>query len=135
MKIFKHLKCCLTAVLCIPMFTVTAHADSIFGTVLNEALNPFNNFYKLVVAISLAMAAVCISALAFNFFLGNEKKMDEAKIKIIKVCLAVAAILLLPAIVNYAKGLFSATGWKPDPSHNTWADNVVPPSTRPPSAT
>lgn len=117
------------------MFTVTAHADSIFGTVLNEALNPFNNFYKLIVAISLAMAAVCISVLAFNFFLGNEKKMDEAKIKIIKVCLAVAAILLLPAIVNYAKGLFSATGWKPDPSYNTWADNVVPPSTRPPSAT
>lgn len=127
MKKIKHLKCCLTAVLCIPMFTVTAHADSIFGTALSGALDPFNNFYKIIVAISLAMAAVCISVLAFNFFLGNEKKMDEAKIKIIKVCLAVAAILLLPAIVHYAKDLFSATGWNYDPSQNDWVNDIVPP--------
>lgn len=102
------------AVTIISIIVLCLFAAPALAADLSEYTDSINTIYKMFKAIAVPAAVVGIVYNLFGLF-SSEKKMEEAKLRIILILLALAGIYLLPLFIKLGASLFGGTAW--DPAH------------------
>ena len=98
----------LAVALFVCLLTTTAFADD-EGTVRNSVFS----LYKTVRMITLPLAAVGIAGSGIQIAAGDVQSAAKAKRRILVICMAVAAVWLIPGLLSSGRNLLSSGAWDP----------------------
>lgn len=100
----------MTAVYC---YAVTA-MPAVFAnsqSIINGVTKGTGEIWKILTSIVAPIAAVALAICAIKMLWGSQRAAEEAKSTAIKIVVAIAIVLLAPAIIGAVKGWFNAATW------------------------
>lgn len=98
-------------------FSIDASAAEIYAhEEAAETATAVNYLSRLIIGLSIPVAAIGLASLAFGFFTGNEKQAEEAKERAKKCLVAVVCLMLLTGVMNLGRSIVSGYEWRPDSS-------------------
>lgn len=71
------------------------------------------NIGKIIRRLGVAGGALGLAYSGIQYAIGSGAQADKAKSRMIMIGIAVAALLVLPVVVNAALSMFASTGWTP----------------------
>lgn len=71
------------------------------------------NIGRIIQRLGFAGGALGLAWSGIEYAVGNGQKADKARSRMIMIGVAIAALILLPTVINMALGMFAASGWTP----------------------
>lgn len=94
------------------------------GTMDADFANALNAGFAVIKKIIVPIAAVGLTLCGFQFLTASEKGIEQAKTNCLRICTAVMAFLLIPAVISFGVNICSGNGWNPD-GNNDVGVNVI----------
>ena len=99
----------MTGIYCSVMAAVPAFADS--QTIIQGINKGTEQVWRILIAIVAPIGAVALALQVIKIIWGGARAAEEAKSAAIKIIVAIAVVLMAPAIVAAVKSWFTAASW------------------------
>ena len=99
----------MTGIYCSAMAAVPAFADS--QTIIQGINKGTEQVWRILIAIVAPIGAVALALQVIKIIWGGARAAEEAKSAAIKIIVAIAVVLMAPAIVAAVKSWFTAASW------------------------
>ncbi|MBQ6482220.1 MAG: hypothetical protein IJI45_13970 [Anaerolineaceae bacterium] len=99
----------MTGIYCSVITSVPAFANS--QTIIQGINKGTEQVWRILIAIVAPIGAVALALQVIKIIWGGARAAEEAKSAAIKIIVAIAVVLMAPAIVSAVKSWFTAASW------------------------
>ena len=99
----------MTGIYCSVITAMPAFADS--QTIIQGINKGTEQVWRILIAIVAPIGAVALALQVIKIIWGGARAAEEAKSAAIKIIVAIAVVLMAPAIVSAVKSWFTAASW------------------------
>lgn len=99
----------MTGIYCAVITSVPAFANS--QTIIQGINKGTEQVWRILIAIVAPIGAVALALQVIKIIWGGARAAEEAKSAAIKIIVAIAVVLMAPAIVSAVKSWFTAASW------------------------
>lgn len=100
----------------VSIYTIMPAVAKTAAATSNEITNGISEgteaLWRILVAIVAPVGAVALAIQAVKILWGGQRAAEEAKSTAIKIIIAIAVVLLAPAIIRVIRGWFKEADWK-----------------------
>lgn len=108
-RCFCKIAAAMTGIYCSAVTSVPAFANS--QTIIQGINKGTEQVWRILIAIVAPIGAVALALQVIKIIWGGARAAEEAKSAAIKIIVAVAVVLMAPAIVAAIKSWFTAASW------------------------
>lgn len=99
----------MTGIYCSVITAMPAFADS--QTIIQGINKGTEQVWRILIAVVAPIGAVALALQVIKIIWGGARAAEEAKSAAIKIIVAIAVVLMAPAIVSAVKSWFTAASW------------------------
>lgn len=108
-KVTRRITALLTGFYCSVMAAGPAFADS--QTIIQGINKGTEQVWRILIAVVAPIGAVALALQVVKIIWGGARAAEEAKSAAIKIIVAIAVVLMAPAIISAVKSWFTAATW------------------------
>ena len=108
-KVTRRITALLTGLYCSVVTVVPAFADS--QTIIQGINKGTEQVWRILIAVVAPIGAVALALQVVKIIWGGARAAEEAKSAAIKIIVAIAVVLMAPAIISAVKSWFTAATW------------------------
>lgn len=108
-RFFCKIAAAMTGIYCSVITSVPAFANS--QTIIQGINRGTEQVWRILIAIVAPIGAVALALQVIKIIWGGARAAEEAKSAAIKIIVAIAVVLMAPAIVAAIKSWFTAASW------------------------
>lgn len=101
----------MTGIYCSMVAASPAFASGSSQTIIQGITKGTEQVWRILIGIVAPIAAVALALQVIKIIWGGQRAAEEAKSAAIKIIVAIAVVLMAPAIISAVKSWFSAASW------------------------
>ena len=101
----------MTGIYCSMVAASPAFANGSSQTIIQGITKGTEQVWRILIGIVAPIAAVALALQVIKIIWGGQRAAEEAKSAAIKIIVAIAVVLMAPAIISAVKSWFQAASW------------------------